>query len=1422
MHKHTGMQSVCCIFILLLAGYPLCMLAEGVPYSYHNRYIDVRTGLCDNAVRALLKDSRSFVWIGTGNGLDRYDGYEFRHYSTLASQPWLFVESNYINDLAEDPHDGLWIASEAGVARIDLTVDSTTFFKSYNGPLKEALAAPTQALLADEAGQLWAAQRDGLLYLRTDSLQQVVEVRRLLQGVDIRCLARVGNAVYAAGAGCLYRFEGARPHYPTDLMAELFPDAPHGITCTALYPQGTYLWIGSTAGICCYNLQTRTCLHYRHRPGDASTLLSDEVTDLAENRSGDLVIGTRAGIDLYTRSGHFVHLSQQGERHGEATAPPIVNRLLVDDDDNIWVGTHTAGVSLLSPQAIRFHYLLQGESHLVSCVLQDDDGNLLVGLTDGGLAIRLHGEERFLRYRHQSGVAASLAHDNVSDIVQTPDGNYWIATLGGGVDLLPKALLRQPRFTHFHTGNSGLLADEVYDLFTDSVHHALWLCTSHHIQQIDPQTHSIGRLQCNLPGGGRMENMETLFIDSQSRLWIGGNGLYVVHLDDGPPPYRCTWFPHKLDAPGSQINEKITCIGQTRDGSLYLGSLGHGLYLLEPDSLTGAPATYRFRNFGARNGLSDASISAIVPDEAGRLWLSTTRGICCFDIHLQRAFRLDQDEGLLATQFCRRAACRTAASDILLGSTDGVVSFAPLLSDEPPAERTVLPVGLWCDGVEITPTRHPDCLPAAIHCTDQIHLYPPQRSFELVFASPAYTGQQKIYYAHWLQGWEQHPSIGLGRRVARYSNLSPGRYTLDLCCTNADTGWSSRHRYLTVVVHPAFYQTLWFRILLWLSALLLPAAVVYIYLLRQQRQRRLLQQTVEDRTQALRRTIASLQQSQAIIERQNGELMDRNREISRQRDELEELSRRMEAVNREKLSYFTNLAHDFKTPLTLIEGPVSRLLQQTTDRNTADTLRIVRRNAGYLLSLVHQLVDLHRIDTGHITLQPRAFDLLQLLRQVADDFASSLQQRHITFALLHRLADPHLATDPDHLHKVLFNLLSNACKYTPRDGHITLYAALLPVEEPSRALLYLSVANSGSYIPPHEQERIFTRFYRLPAPPDSPHVHPSGSGIGLHIVQGIVTRMGGTLRVSSRQGCGTAFRLLLPVQKASSVQVAAAAPLQLPAPLLVEVGAELPSAAPPPFVAQHRGLPILLLVEDHPDMRRYVRSLLEERFNVAEAVHGADGLQMALRLLPDFIVADLMMPVMDGCQLLQRVRADARLSHIPFLLLTAHSADSARLEAYGSGADGYVTKPFEPSLLLARIDAICRNRALCQQRFAQAPAMEPDLLQVGQTDRQFMDQVLQLLEQHYADSAFGVQQLCDGLHLGYHPAYKKLVALTGMPPVRFLLLYRLQVAHRLLQSGKEQHLVVADVAYATGFSDPKYFTRCYVKHYGRKPSDYLK
>lgn len=649
------------------------------------------------------------------------------------------------------------------------------------------------------------------------------------------------------------------------------------------------------------------------------------------------------------------------------------------------------------------------------------------------------------------------------------------------------------------------------------------------------------------------------------------------------------------------------------------------------------------------------------------------------------------------------------------------------------------------------------------------------------------------------------------RRFATYTNLSPGSYTLLVKYTPDGYSYSVPTE-LKIIVKPYFYRTPWF--------FLLVTAVIFaaIFAIYRFRVKDLTQQKQRLKAEVDRRT-AQLADQKSIAENRANELSDRNRkliiqneEINRQKMQLTEMNRRVQQMTVDRISFFTNITHEFRTPITLIIGPVERALKLSTNPQVIEQLHFAERNSRYLLSLVNQLMDFRKVESGKLEISKNPGNFIRFITNLTDSFIPIAADRRITVRLVERLPRPGFVYDEEALRKVITNLLSNAVKFTPDGGVITVYAATVERtdDDGNAGKLYISVSDSGNGIAENDLSKIFDRFYQGGGEIKYPLAGTAGSGIGLYLCRNIVELYGGSISVRNNHTAGCSFRVILPIPSFSDAPAKTAERALPPSP-----DETISPVSSPDKIT-------ILIVEDNADMRSYIRSILHDRYDTVEATNGQEAIKILMEQNIDFIISDLMMPGMDGVELSRRVKENFAISHIPFLMLTAKTASEARIESYRIGVDEYLLKPFDENILLARIEGILRNRRRLQRQFN--VNFDIDVLDIANVsrDKKFLDQVMEVVKSNYRNSYFEVGDFAEALGISRSLLNKKLQSLTGQSAGQFIRTYRMNVAKELILKNRvTKSMNISEIAYEVGFNDSKYFTRCFTKQFNVTPSALL-
>ncbi|MBT1689822.1 hybrid sensor histidine kinase/response regulator transcription factor, partial [Dawidia soli] len=744
---------------------------------------------------------------------------------------------------------------------------------------------------------------------------------------------------------------------------------------------------------------------------------------------------------------------------------------------------------------------------------------------------------------------------------------------------------------------------------------------------------------------------------------------------------------------------------------------------------------------------------------------ATVTGTAIPDLRVQVA-RYDESDGLQGAHFNENAGARLRSGELVFGGLNGFNIFNP---DKITPNAYIPPVVI--NGFELfnkrigvgEPVHDGDpVLPQSITETATITLQHHHDFFALQFVALNYLHPEKNQYQYRLEGFNKDwITADPHTRKATYTNLDPGRYTFRVRASNNDAAWNDVGAAVDIVVEPPFWKSELAFVLyvIFLAAILLAARK--LLLLRERANVRLQQERAE--------------------------------------------AQRMHELDLMKIRFFTNVSHEFRTPLALILAPLEKLTQQADDGH-ARQFQLIQRNARRLLNLVNQLLDFRKLETQGIPYYPAAGDLVQFVRETTYSFSDLSEKKDIHLSFYTALERLDTLFDQDKLEKILFNLLSNAFKFTPEHGRISVRLDHAPGADDATPGVRICVEDTGIGIPVEKQGRIFERFFQHDLPTGMIN---QGSGIGLAITREFVKVHGGTISVESEPEKGSRFTILLPLQPIP--QAGTAAPVPVP------LAATAPVAIPIPQPPRDGRKPILLLVEDNHDFRFYLQDNLREEYTVLEASTGTEGWHVALESIPDLVVSDVMMPGLSGTDLCRRLKSDERTSHIPVVLLTARSSEEQKREGYATGANDYVVKPFSVEILQSRLRNMVRQQEATRKSFQHYLAVKGSAVNITPLDEKLVSKAVAIVEANLEDADFSVEALSHELGMSRIHLYRKISSLTGKTPVEFIRSVRLQHAAQLLEKSQ---LTIAEIAYRVGFNNPKYFTRQFKDMYHVVPSEY--
>ncbi|WP_237143976.1 hybrid sensor histidine kinase/response regulator transcription factor [Pontibacter pamirensis] len=1369
---------------MLLAGNLNAVLAA-IPEHYRFSLLDINNGLSDNQIKSFLKDSRGFLWVGTSSGLNRYDGYKFKVFKYNSNDSSSLVNNDVLK-LFEGPEGKIWIQTSNGACIYDPATER--FSRQHEGILKKygLPDAIVEDAVKDAAGNYWfiSTGKGITRYNPADGssarLTHAFNSKNTLSTNDVSAIRQdsEGNLWVIHRNGILDKINSQTLQVMerNDEIYKSFNQEQLNYSLTV--DSDDDLWVhlqNVPGGVFFYDNKSKSLSHF-HKKAAKLQLNNNMVRGVVEGAKGKIWIGTdHGGINEIDKKDFSVHYIRHNPEVEKSLSHNSINTLYKDDEGIVWIGTFKKGVNYYHPNNIRFPHIKHQSSVStslpyddVNSFVEDAKGNLWIGTNGEGLLYWDRAAGTYTRYRHDVNNPNSLSSDVVVSLLIDKNNTLWVGTYLGGLNKFDGT-----GFTHYRNDPRdphSLSDDSIWELYEDSKGD-LWVATLRGGLELFDRQQNVFR-HSRLGEGEfpvHCDYLSSIAEDSKGNLWVGGGyGIDVFNRETG----KSTYFSHDPKDPHSLVSNNITYILRDSEQNIWIGtSEGLDLYNEKTNS---------FRHYTVADGLPSNTIVAIVEDKAKNIWLSTPSGISNMLLDRKNAmvatFRnFDELDGLQSKAFNENAAYVTSKGEIVFGGPNGLNIFLP----ERIGENSLSPRIVFTDfqlfnkSVEAGKAVNGRVLlPKAISETQAVSLKHDENVFSIEFAALNFFHPEKTKYRYMLEGFDKewHTTNNTNRRVT-YTNLDPGEYELKVMASNNDGIWNEEGISMQVTVLAPFWLTT--------EAFALYGVLAFVLLIFARK--------------------VLLQRARANF------LIEQERREAHQLHELDLM----------KIKFLTNVSHEFKTPLTLILAPIESLLKTTKNPDQLQQFEMINRNAKRLLNLVNQLLDFRKIEVEEISLYPSEGNVVKFVEATVNSFSALSEKKNITLTFKANVPELQASFDMDKLEKILFNLLSNAFKFTPDYGFINVELNCYDNDSSSTGIkiLELKVRDSGIGIAKENHKKVFERFFQDVVPGNMVN---QGSGIGLSITKEFVKIHGGIITLDSAPGQGSCFTVTIPVKEIMQLHALEAEEVKEKD---ANASKEREAATPDKLQVSSYldNAPVVLLVEDNEDFRFYLKDNLKEHFTIIEAKDGREGWQKALAHMPDLIVSDLMMPEVNGIDLCKKIKADSRTSHIPFVLLTAHASEDKKLDGLNIGANDYITKPFSFELLLSRIKNLITQRELLQKVFEKKISVQSSEEKVVSLDDKLVQNAIKTVEENLSNADFSVEILSKELGVSRVHLYKKLLAITGQSPVEFIRKIRLQHAAQILEKSQ---LTVAEVAYKVGFNNRKYFTKYFKEEYKILPSQY--
>ncbi len=1446
--KNLSRLISCLAFIIIFSVFPGTGSGQS-PYKIY--YHTTENGLPHNTITYITKDSRGFLWFGTPGGLCRFDGYQVKVYKSIADNK---VVLGTITAICEDNYGNLWIGSNKGL--LYFVFDEEKLIDI--GPVKHEIFSLTIKSLWSGKNKIWMATEKGICFFNYKLINNKPEiitssVKEFMKQISFSTIANTPTygLLFGAVSGLYYYDISEKQIKPVEHINEII--TAYSADIRSIYEAKDHsLWIGTFYGLYHHHYLSKETDIFLHSPDKSTTVSHSTIRAITEDSKGNLLIGSLGGLDIFDSNSNtfkrFSALNQEGYYLNNI----FVSALYTDAFGNVWVGTDKGGLNHYNVYQKPFYCYVHDPknsnslSHSTVNSIFEYKNVLWIGTAGGGLNRLDLASGKFTHYRYDLHNPNSLSSDFISTLYIDKKENLWIGTWGGGICRMQAN--HQNFFNRFNTtGAAYSLTNNFISTIVAFNDDYLAIGTEGGINFYSQKSGRFFFVNTPAPDGSKITEVGCLLKDRNGNLWAGSRrGLFKIS-DINFSDFELVIIPDNIqifketDENTGIKGSYITTIVEADNGIIWIGTYGNGINKCNPLK----SGNYIFKNYSEINGLCNNSVYCIEEDKSGNLWISTDNGLSRFNPETEEFKNYYENDGLLSSQFYWAASYRNKEGKLFFGNMTGLNYFNPEeMIDYPYVPEVVFTdFKIFNESVSIGQKQnHYIPLAKSISSTNAVKISYKDNVFSIEFAALNYFLPDKLTYAYKMEGvdkdWVYVPS---SRRFATYTNLKGGSYLFQVKAINSDGIASYTPKTLMVTVMPPFWETLWFK--LFLAFLLVMSVIGYVkyrtHYLHEQKEK--LEQLVQERTAKIdeQKKKLELQANHLIevnrelelhqkqVEGQKQELEAKNRKILQQRDELIVLNRKVRNISQLRLRFFTNISHEFRTPLTLILGPLETLSSLIKpDTEAGQLIHTIRKNADRLLHLINQLMLFRRLEEGKMKIQVARKDIVKFIDHLVHSFDDLARQKNISYNLY--LAVPPAETwfDEEKLEIVLYNLISNAFKYTFENGRIDVTLSFSPpdelnIENGGTNYCYISVKDTGIGISKDNQDKIFTRFYRANT---QENTNIKGSGLGLAFAYELMEAMHGRIFVESEPGKGSTFMIKIPYTKDSFTLnertiIAGEKQFDLQSQMEMLKQELVHQENSVHFNGQTRmkSAPSILVVEDSYDLRSFIAKSFRYEYRVLEASNGKEALEIAQKYSPDLIISDVMMPVMDGLEFTTRIKNNFTTSHIPVILLTARTLLENWIEGLETGADDYIPKPFNLRILEAKCRSLIENRKRLRKIFAQSLNPSSKDFSPTKLDEQFINKTIKIIEDNIVNSGFSVQKLANELCVSRSLLHKKLTALTGLSANDFITSIRLKKsAVLLLQGGKN----ISEVAFEVGFNDPKYFSRCFRKHFGMSPTEY--
>lgn len=1379
-------------FFILGVLFPIvcqAMVAPG-PNSLVFKSSSVLNSLPSKDVQSVYQDRDGYIWISTRNGLFQYDGYSITTYKSNLYCPDLLTNNN-IYCVAEDAQHRLWIGTYSGLNVLD---KQTGQIRKIDDP--EINGIGISQILVTSDNRILFATEGGLLEYLEDSNRFLAFNQDNTDGVFPKTTVKSlfeddrGDIWIGTWSQGLFRYEKRTGKY------RKYPQMNSGNSAHVVFQDShKNIWVGTWgAGLHllhdAYNPEKTTWTTFTHDENRSGTISDNLIYAISEDlNTNSLWVGTRSSLSILPMrnvetSRFYFENCYSGESENSITSSEVAS-LLRDRQGIMWIGMIGGGVNMANTRKAKFNLDRLSEakrilkSNSVRSILLDDEGQLWMGISTYGFGVEDRRTGKFTHHGQMPDFSSYRGISTVMSIMQSPStGHIWIGVYNGGAYEIDKSAPVGKRVKAHNSSNAPWMCNScIYYICEDSKQN-LWFATKSGISMRAADGTSV-RFDSLKVGDVAVRDMVVMQLveGRDGEMWLASNTHGVIRIQGSGNSLSGYTFSGYSVSNGKLNSDYANCIYRDIEGRIWVGTGGSGLSLYDAVEDVFLPV-HKLWN------LPGDAVTNIQSDKKGNLWLGTNVGLLRLTVprDLQNVtYRLyTTSDGLQDNIFNRGASFVASDGEMFFGGHRGYNSFYPNKQDEQVFSSPVVITDIkvfnqsW---TALSGEERSEISNLSPRFTDKIVLNYKRNNFSIEFSALEYANPERNQYAYRLDGFDagwQHTDAS--KRFAYYNNLKSGTYTFYVKSSNSNGIWDENVQTVKVVILPPPWKTWWAYTL---YIIILVGIAGYIYRIIRNRIR-------------LRNALHLREMEQA----------------------------KSEEINHAKLQFFTNITHELLTPLTIISASVDELKQ--TAPAYKEQYDVMTHNINRLIRLLQQILEFRKAETGNLKLKVLQGDLVLFVRRSLDGFRPLMKKKDIHFTIQSSMNKYLAFFDPDKLDKILYNLLSNASKYNKPGGKVGIELSC----DEANGVVCIIVKDNGPGIPKESQKNLFKRFYEG----DYRKFNTIGTGIGLSLVRDLVVLHHGSISVESEEGKGTAFKIEFPVHRfAYSEEEIDDAVTLLDSDGIDAVQEDVviediqTSALEDNAVSAEQNVAekshTLLLVEDNEDLLGLMVKLLGTDYKIHTATNGKEALEIVESEDIDLIVSDVMMPVMDGIEFCRSIKGNFDTFHIPLILLTAKKQEEDRVEAYESGADAFITKPFNLSVLHARIGNLLKSRERVMKDFKKQLVFEAKELNYTSMDEDFLQRAIDCVNRHLDDPGFDQTQFLEEMNTTKSTFFRKLKSLTGLTYVSFIRNIRMKAACHIMEEKK--HVRISELAYAVGYNDPRYFSSIFKKEIGMQPSEYM-